>query len=118
MLTFYWYDRCSTCKKAKAWLDSHNLAYELKDLMTETPSAEQLAGWITESQLPQRRFFNTSGILYRERNLKDKVNELSLAEACAMLASEGKLNRRPLVIVDGHFFANGFKEEKYKELLG
>lgn len=117
MLTIYWYEKCSTCKKAKAWLESNHLEFEVKDLMTETPSAAEFKQWLKESNLSKKRFFNTSGMVYRSLNLKDKIDSLSIDDACDMLSSDGKLVRRPLLIKDGHFFANGFKEDQYKELL-
>ncbi|WP_071131909.1 Spx/MgsR family RNA polymerase-binding regulatory protein [Enterococcus timonensis] len=116
MLTFFWYEKCSTCQKAKAWLDENNISYELKDLMTQTPSAENFQQYLTESKLPTRRFFNTSGALYRKKNLKTQVEDFSIQQAAELLASDGYLVRRPLLILDGHFFANGFVEEKYEEL--
>lgn len=117
MLNYYGYEKCSTCKKAKAWLKAHGIPFVENDLITQTPSKEELAEWMEKSGLPLRRFFNTSGILYREMNLKEKVADLNLEEAAALLASNGKLIRRPLLILDGKFLVNGFKEDTYEELL-
>lgn len=117
MLTYYGYEKCSTCKKAKAWLKANHIAFVEKDLMTQTPTKEELAEWMAASNLPLRRFFNTSGVLYREMKLKEQIPDLTLEKAAALLASNGKLIRRPLLISNGKFLVNGFKEDKYEGLL-
>ncbi len=114
MYTLYWYPKCGTCKKAKAWLDSQKVAVETSDMIQNPPSAAQLSKWMTESGLPIRRFFNTSGMKYRELGLKDRVPNLTQAEACALLATDGMLIKRPILVKDGHFLAVGFKETDYK----
>ncbi|REC32171.1 hypothetical protein CF160_06815 [Enterococcus pseudoavium] len=114
MLKFYWYPKCSTCRKAKAWLDQAGIDYETIDLIQETPSAADFENWLTTSELPIRRFFNTSGIKYRELGLKDQMADLSIKEASELLASDGMLVKRPLLIKDDQFLINGFKEADYE----
>lgn len=114
MYTFFWYPKCSTCKKAKAWLDAAGAEYEIVDMIETPPTKEQLTQWMDESPLPIRRFFNTSGGHYREQNLKDIVNDFSVKEASERLSKDGMLNKRPILIKDGHFISNGFKESDYE----
>ena len=114
MLKFYWYPKCSTCRKAKAWLEQAGVEFETIDLVQETPSAENFEKWLTTSELPVRRFFNTSGMKYRESGLKDKMADLSIQEASELLASDGMLVKRPLLIKDDQFLTNGFKETTYE----
>ncbi len=103
MLKFYWYPKCSTCRKAKAWLEQADVQFETIDLVQDTPSADTFEKWITASGLPVRRFFNTSGMKYRELGLKDKMADLSVEEASKLLASDGMLVKRPLLIKDEQF---------------
>ena len=114
MYTFYWYPKCSTCKKAKAWLDQKEVKYQLIDMIQTPPSAQQLAEWMEQSELPVRRFFNTSGIRYREQGLKEKVNDFSIKGASELLATDGMLIKRPIFIKEDQFIANGFKEADYE----
>ena len=107
MLKFYWYPKCSTCRKAKAWLEQADVQFETIDLVQDTPSADTFEKWITASGLPVRRFFNTSGMKYRELGLKDKMADLSVEEA-------SELVKRPLLIKDDQFLTNGFKETTYE----
>lgn len=115
MLKFYWYPKCSTCRKAKAWLDQENISYEAIDLIQATPQAAEFEKWLSTSQLPVRRFFNTSGMKYRELGLKDKMTELSIQAASELLASDGMLVKRPMLINNDQFVVNGFKESTYEE---
>lgn len=117
MYTLYWYPRCGTCKNAKGWLDEHEVKFELIDMIKQVPTAEQLEKWLQESGLPIRRFFNTSGQKYRQLGLKDKVDGYTLREACQLLATDGMLIKRPILIKDGHFKAIGFKENSYEGVL-
>ena len=110
------YSRCSTCKKALAWLDERKIPYELHDIKTENPSAEQLRLWWQMSGLPLKRFFNTSGMLYKERKLKDRLPSMSEEEQLELLATDGMLVKRPLVI-GGDFVLTGFKEAQWAEKL-
>ncbi len=110
------YPKCSTCKKAQTWLESQGVDFDLRDIVKANPSREELAGWIERSELPISRFFNTSGILYREMNLKDRVKSDSHDELLTLLATNGMIVKRPLLITDQGVWA-GFKEDKWSELL-
>lgn len=116
---FIEYPKCSTCKKAKAWLDEHGIAYDARHMVEENPTADELAAWHAKSGLPIRRFFNTSGMLYRERNVKALLDDgMSDADASALLAENGMLVKRPLV-VGSDFVLVGFKEAEWgQKLLG
>ncbi|WP_122646364.1 arsenate reductase family protein [Enterococcus mediterraneensis] len=114
MLTFYWYPKCSTCKKAKAWLDAREVSYELVDMIQHPPAAETLENWMTESDLPIRRFFNTSGMRYRELGLKDQVADFTFQEASRLLATDGMLIKRPILEKNGKIQAIGFKENDFE----
>jgi len=112
-LTLYWYPNCSTCKKAKKWLEDHNLTYKLVHLVEETPTEAEIKQLIEKSDLPPRRFFNTSGKVYREQNMKDKIKDASLDAMVEYLASNGMLIKRPIV-TDGEKVTVGFKEETFE----
>ncbi|MBQ6524413.1 MAG: arsenate reductase family protein [Atopobiaceae bacterium] len=114
---FLQYPKCSTCRKAKKWLDEHGVAYTDRHIVEENPSAEELAAWQKLSGLPARRFFNTSGKLYRELGIKDKLAEgMADDEIFALLATEGMLVKRPLVVGDS-FVLVGFKEAAWEDAL-
>ena len=115
---FVEYPKCSTCKRAKAWLDAHGVAYTDRHIVEDNPTAEELAVWQERSGLPVRRFFNTSGVLYRERNIKAQLDAgMSDAEAFALLAENGMLVKRPIVVGED-FVLVGFREAEWeKELL-
>lgn len=117
MITIYEYPKCSTCKKAVKFLENHQVAVEVIDIVKETPSAEQIKEWMATSSLPVRRFFNTSGMRYRALGLKDKVDGYTLEEASAVLATDGMLLKRPILVKDGQFLLNGFKEDEYEGML-
>ncbi|MGI6257306.1 MAG: arsenate reductase family protein [Anaerovoracaceae bacterium] len=112
----YCYSKCTTCKKALKWMDEQGISYELKDIKGEHPDKESLTKWYEMSGLPLKRFFNTSGIQYRELGLKDKLKEMSEEEQLSLLATDGMLVKRPLV-VGKDFVLLGFKEEEWKERL-
>lgn len=118
MYKFYEYPKCSTCKKAKAWLKAEGVEFEAIDLVSQTPSAEELEAWMKSTDLPLRRFFNTSGMKYRELNLKDQVKDLTIEEASRILTSDGMLVKRPMIVKDGTFIINGFNEDAYKGVFG
>ncbi|XKR51576.1 arsenate reductase family protein [Enterococcus faecalis] len=118
MYTLYEYPKCSTCKKAKAWLDQQGVKYQAIDIKATPPSSEQLAKWMKETGLPVRRFFNTSGVLYREQGLKDLVDSFSIEEASQRLGADGMLIKRPILLKDNTFLTNGFKEADYEGVLG
>lgn len=114
MYTLYWYPKCGTCKKANAWLKNHQVNFETWDMIENPPKPEELSQWLTESGLPLRRFFNTSGQKYRQLGLKDQVATFTQEEACKLLSEDGMLIKRPLLVKDGHFVAIGFKEMDYE----
>ncbi len=114
---FVEYPKCTTCKKAKKWLDEHGIEYVDRHIVEENPTADELAAWRERSGLPLRRFFNTSGIKYRELGIKAKFDAgMSEEDAFALLATDGMLVKRPLVVADD-FVLVGFKEEQWAEAL-
>ena len=113
-MLFLEYPKCSTCKKAKKWLDEHGIAYDDRHIVEENPTQEELKIWYEKSGLPLKRLFNTSGMKYRELKLKDRLPEISEEEQIEILASDGMLVKRPLVI-DDDFILIGFKEQQWKE---
>lgn len=115
-LTFYWYPKCGTCRKAKKWLDEHGIAYEAVHIVENPPSKALLKDFYEKSGLPIKRLFNTSGQKYRELGLKDKIPEMSDEEALELLASDGMLIKRPVLAGDA-FAMFGFKEDAYEKLL-
>ena len=115
---FLEYPKCSTCKKAKKWLDEHDVEYVDRDITTENPTAAELAEWHERSGLPLRRLFNTSGMKYRELGIKAKLDAgMTAAECFDVLATDGMLVKRPLLVGDD-FVIPGFKEETWAEVLG
>ena len=112
---FLEYPKCSTCKKAKAWLESNGVAFDDRHIVEENPSAEELKIWWQMSGLPLKKFFNTSGLLYKELQLKDKLPDMSEEEQIELLSTNGMLVKRPLVIGD-NFVLVGFKEAEWNRL--
>ena len=112
----YCYPRCTTCKKAIKWLDENGIEYEYKHIVEETPSKEDIKRYYKESGLPLKRFFNTSGNVYKEMNLKEKLAEMSENEQIELLASNGMVLKRPL-LVGKDFVLVGFKEAEWAEKL-
>ncbi len=110
------YPKCSTCKKAKKWLDDNNIEYNERDIKLENPSFDELKDWYQKSSLPLKKFFNTSGMIYRDMNLKDKLPEMSEEEQLKLLSSDGMLVKRPLV-ADGDTVLTGFREKEWEEKL-
>lgn len=115
MLLFYGHPTCTTCKKAQKWLDEKEVAYEWKDIREETPNRDLLKHLLKEEIIPRRRLFNTSGNLYKELQLKDRLDSLSIEEAVALLKDNGMLIRRPF-LTDGTTATAGFKEEIYQKI--
>ena len=110
------YRKCSTCMKALKWLDEHNISYEERAIKEENPTYEELKEWYGKSGLPLKKFFNTSGLLYKEMQLKDKLPAMSEEEQLQLLATNGMLAKRPLVISDGVVLV-GFKEADWEKQL-
>ncbi len=116
---FLEYPKCSTCKKAKKWLESAGIVFEERNIVEQNPSIEELRTWWEASGLPIRRFFNTSGMLYRELNVKQRFdNGMTDKEALELLATNGMLVKRPLLIIDGMPATPGFKEDDWRVVLG
>ena len=111
------YPRCSTCKKAQNWLDEKGLKYDLRDIKTDNPSYEELKSWYEKSGLTLKRFFNTSGQLYKSMELKDKLPTMSEDEQLKLLATDGMLVKRPIVVTDDDVLV-GFKEKEWVEVFG
>ena len=114
---FLEYPKCSTCQKAKKWLDAHDVAYTDRHIVEDNPTAEELRAWHERSGLPLKRFFNTSGMLYREMELSKKLPDMSDDEQYALLASNGMLVKRPL-LVTADAVIPGFKEATWEASLG
>ena len=114
-ITFLHYPACNTCRKAQKWLDENKIDYTPRHIVDDKPNAEELKKWIQTSGLPLKKFFNTSGIVYKEMNLKEKLPTMSGDEQIELLASNGKLIKRPLVVTESKVFV-GFKEEEWKNL--
>ena len=116
-MLFLCYPKCSTCQKARNWLDERGVAYTFRDIKTENPSRDELALWHNRSGLPLKRFFNTSGLQYKALNLKDRLPTMSEEEQLDLLSSDGMLVKRPLLIGDG-FVLVGFREQEWAGKLG
>lgn len=115
-IIFLHYPTCTTCKKAKKWLDDHNVPYESRHIVEECPSMEELMDWTAQSELPLKKFFNTNGLAYKEMNLKDKLQDLSPEEQIQLLSTNGKLIKRPLLI-GPEWTLSGFKIEEWEKIL-
>ena len=115
-MLFVFYPKCTTCQKAKKYLDDHGIAYTLRDIKLENPTREELALWHGKSGLPLRRFFNTSGLQYRALSLKDRLPGMSEAEMLDLLATDGMLVKRPLLVMENGVLA-GFKEKEWEAVL-
>ncbi len=115
-MQFIWYPKCSTCQKAKKWLEEHNIEYTERHIVESNPSYDELKEWHEKSGLPLKKFFNTSGLLYKQMQLKDKLPAMSDNEMLKLLASDGMLVKRPL-LVEGNKILVGFKEAEWEEKL-
>ena len=115
-MVFLEYPRCTTCQKAKKWLDQHNVIYDDRHIVENNPSYDELKDWYERSGLPLKKFFNTSGLLYKEMQLKDKLPDMSEQEQLELLATNGMLVKRPLIIEDNMVLV-GFKEAEWAEKL-
>lgn len=114
MLTFYWYPNCGTCKKAKKWLDNHQVNYKPIHIVQNPPDKEDIVELMQKSGMPAKKFFNTSGKKYRELNMKEKIADATEEEMAEILASDGMLIKRPIV-TDGSNVTVGFKEEEFEK---
>ena len=115
-MLFIEYPKCSTCQKAKKWLDDHGAAYDDRNIKEENPTAEEIARWRETSGLPLRKFFNTSGLLYKSMNLKDRLPSMSEEEQIALLASDGMLVKRPILVTEKTVLV-GFREAEWEAAL-
>ena len=115
-MLFIEYPKCSTCQKAKKWLDTNGITYTDRHIVENNPTYEELKEWHERSGLPLKKFFNTSGMLYKEQQLKDKLPNMTEEEQLKLLATNGMLVKRPL-IVDGDMVLTGFKEAEWAEKL-
>ena len=113
---FIEYPKCSTCQKAKKWLVEHNIEFEDRHIVENTPNEEELEKWIKQSNKEIKKFFNTSGLKYKELNLKDKLPNMTDKEKIKLLASDGMLIKRPLLILEDVILI-GFKEKEWQEYL-
>ena len=116
-MLFLWYPKCTTCQKAKAFLDERGVSYEARDIKLENPTAEELRGWWEKSGMPLKKFFNTSGLQYKALGLKDKLPEMSEEEQLALLATDGMLVKRP-ILVGEDFVRTGFRQAEWETALG
>ena len=115
-MLFICYPKCSTCQKAKKWMGEHNIEYTERHIGDENPSYDELKEWYRKSDLPLKKFFNTSGLLYKELQLKDRLSTMSEEEQLQLLASNGMLVKRPLIVKDDIVLV-GFKEAEWMEKL-
>lgn len=114
-MLFVCYPKCTTCQKAKKWLTEKGILFEERDIKTENPTKEELDAWYKKSGLPLKRFFNTSGILYKEMKLKDRLPEMTEDEQLTLLSTDGMLVKRPILISDEQVLV-GFKEKEWETL--
>lgn len=115
-MTCICYPKCTTCQKAKKWLDENQIAYNFRDIKLENPTYDELSAWYQRSGLPLKKFFNTSGLLYKSMKLRDKLPKMSEDEMLSLLATDGMLVKRPL-LVGADFVLVGFKETEWAEHL-
>ena len=115
-MKFICYPKCSTCQKAQKWLDEKGISYELRDIKSDNPTAEELKEWHAKSGLPLKKFFNTSGLLYKSLQLKDELPEMTEEEQIQLLSTDGMLVKRPVIVTDKTVLV-GFKEKEYEALI-
>ena len=115
-MLFLQYPKCSTCRKAKNWLEEHDLEFESRHIVEENPTAEEIEKWWKKSDLPLKRFFNTSGQVYRKLGLKDKLPDMSEEEQFEILSTDGMLVKRPIIVGDD-FVLVGFKVKEWEEKI-
>ena len=112
MIEFICYPKCTTCQRAQKWLDDNNIKYELRNIKENNPTLDELTKWYKESGLPLKKFFNTSGLLYKSMGLKDKLPKMSEEEQLKLLSTDGMLVKRP-IIIGSDFVLVGFKEDEW-----
>ena len=117
MTLYLEYPKCSTCQKAKKWLDERKISYEDRHIVEKNPTEEELKEWVARSGLPLKKFFNTSGMKYKELNLKEKLPDMSEEEQIRLLATDGMLVKRPLIVADDYVLT-GFREKEWEDKLG
>ncbi len=115
-MEFICYPKCTTCKKAEKWLNDRGVSYELRDIKEKNPSFEELSDWYKKSGLPLKKFFNTSGLLYKSMGLKDKLASMTEDEQLSLLATDGMLVKRP-ILVNGENVLVGFRESEWEETV-
>lgn len=115
-MLFVCYPKCTTCQKARQWLDAHGVAYTVRDIKEDNPTEAELRAWHAKSGLPLKRFWNTSGLQYRALNLKDRLPQMCEDAQFALLASDGMLVRRPILVGDDFAFP-GFREAEWEQVL-
>lgn len=116
MIKFICYPKCTTCQKAKKWLDDNNIEYELRDIKLYNPTLQELTEWYKKSGLPLKKFFNTSGLLYKSLDLKNKLPTMTEDEMLKLLATDGMLVKRP-ILIGADFVLVGFKEAEWEEKI-
>ncbi len=109
------YPKCSTCQKAKKWLETNNITFEQRDIVKQNPTKEELKLWHEKSGMPLKKFFNTSGLVYKELHLKDKLKDMTEEEQYALLATNGMLIKRPIIVAE-NIILTGFKEAEWEKL--
>ena len=115
MLKFICYPKCTTCQRAKQWLDDNNISYELRDIKADNPTLSELTEWYKRSGLPIKKLFNTSGLLYKSMDLKNKLTDMSEDDMLKLLSTDGMLVKRPLLVGEG-FVLVGFKESEWEKI--
>ena len=116
-MLFLEYPPCSTCQKAKKWLDSHGISYTARHIKEQNPSFDELSAWYAASGLPLKKFFNTSGLVYKSLGLKDKLPTMSEEEQLRLLASDGMLVKRPIIVLEDGKVLTGFREKDWEQAL-
>ena len=116
MIKFICYPKCTTCQKAKKWLDDNGIEYELRDIKMENPTFDELSNWYAKSGLPLKKFFNTSGLLYKSMDLKNKLPEMSEEEQLRLLSTDGMLVKRPILITNDKILV-GFRENEWYDAI-
>ena len=116
MFKFICYPKCTTCQRAQKWLDENNIKYEFRDIKENNPTKEELTRWYKESGLPLKKFFNTSGLIYKSLDLKNKVPQMTEEEMITLLATDGMLVKRPIIVTENLVLV-GFKETEWAEKI-